>query len=156
MQRAPGVQLDLLWPLLTESEKDCITVKLTQIFDTMGKAKCPWPDFYGGLDGSGLHHYLFYSQKGDWKHLGSFQGEDSFVAGLAGNFRALTERNNRPDFKARFYGTQLCRVLQNHRPTLTHGDVQQKNIIVAEDPSRQNDKGERSFNVMLVDWESAD
>lgn len=72
MQRAPGVQLNLAWPSLTESEKDSIIAKLRRMFDAMRQAECPWPDFFGGLDGGGLHHYLFYSQKSDQKHLGPF------------------------------------------------------------------------------------
>ena len=107
------------------------------------------------MDGGSLHHYLFYSQKGDRKHLGPFYGEAAFVAGLVGNFRALIERNDRPDFKVRFYETYLARVLQGHRPTLTHGDVQQKNIIVNESKTRRNVYGERLFDVVLVDWQNA-
>ncbi|RMJ24986.1 hypothetical protein PHISP_04149 [Aspergillus sp. HF37] len=146
MHRAPGVQLDSIWPSLTESKKDDIIAKLRWSFDAMRQAECPWPDFFGGLDGV---------KKGDQKHLGPFYGEAAFVAGLAGNFRALTERNGRPDSKARFYETYLARVLQGHRPTLTHGNVQQKNIIVAENASHRNDQGERSFDIVLVDWENA-
>lgn len=69
----------------------------------MRKAECPWPDFFGDQDGSGIHHYLFYSQHGDHKFLGPFSGEPAFVAGLVGNYRALVECNNHPDYKARFY-----------------------------------------------------
>lgn len=154
MQRAPGVPLNSIWTSLAESEKDDIIAKLQLIFDAMRKAECPWPDFYGGLDGGAIHHYLFYSQHGDKKFLGPYSGEPAFVAGLVGNYRALVNRNNHPDYKARFYEKYLARVLQGHRPTLTHGDLQQKNIIVAENP-RQNDQGGRSFDVMLVDWENS-
>ncbi|GLA53843.1 hypothetical protein AnigIFM63604_011147 [Aspergillus niger] len=155
MQRIPGVQLNTIWPSLTPSEKDGIIAKLQSIFDAMRKAECPWSDFFGGLDGGGVHHYLFYSQHGDHKFLGPFTSEPAFVAGLVGNYRALVERNNHPDYKARFYEKYLARVLQGHRPTLTHGDVQQKNIMVVEDTSCLNDQGGRSFDVVLVDWENA-
>lgn len=155
MQRAPGVQLNSIWPSLAGSEKDDITAKLQLIFDAMRKAECPWPDFFGGLDGGGLSHYLFYSQHGDEKFLGPFSGESAFVAGLVGNYRALVERNHRPDYKALFYEKYLARVLQGHRPTLTHGDVQQRNIMVAENTSRPNNQGGRSFDIMLVDLENS-
>lgn len=153
MQRAPGAQLDSIWPSLTEPEKDDIIAKLRRTFEVMRQAKCPWPDFFGSLDGGSLYHYLFYSQSGDQNFLGPFYGEAAFVAGLTGNFRALIDRNSRADFKARFYETYLPRVLQGHRPTLTHGDVQQKNIMA--NSSGQNDQGERSFDVVLIDWEHA-
>ncbi|KAJ5915833.1 hypothetical protein N7454_010974 [Penicillium verhagenii] len=110
MQRVPGVQLNSIWPLLAHSEKDDIIAKLRIIFDTMRKAECPWPNFFGGLDGDGVHHYLFYSQHGDHKFLGPFSGEPAFVAGLVGNYRALIERNNAPDYKARFYKKYLAMV----------------------------------------------
>lgn len=110
---------------------------------------------FGGLDGGGVHHYLFYSQHGDEKFLGPFTGEPAFIAGLVGNYRALVERNNRPDYAARFYKKYLARVLQGHRPTLTHGDVQQKNIMVVENTSRLNDRGGRSFSIAIVDWENS-
>ncbi|KAF3490594.1 phosphotransferase enzyme family protein [Arthroderma uncinatum] len=153
MQRAPGVQLDKIWPSLIESEKDDITTKLRQTFDTLRQAECPWPDFYGSLSGGSVQDYLFYSHEADKRHLGPFYSEDAFVAGLVGNFRALIKRGNRPDFKVRFYETYLARVLQGHRPTLTHGDVQQKNIIVAENTSSlQNNQGGRLFDIVLVDW----
>lgn len=155
MQRVPGVPLNSIWSSLADSEKDDIIAKLQAIFDAMRKAECPWPDFFGGLDGGAVHHFLFYSQHGDRKFLGPFSGEPAFVAGLVGNYRALLERNKRPDYKARFYEKYVARVLQGHRPTLTHGDVQQKNIMVAENTSRTNDQGGRSFDVALVDWENS-
>lgn len=155
MQRAPGVQLDSIWPSLADSEKDDIIAKLQLVFNAMRNTECPWPDFFGGLDGGGVHHYLFYGQHGDEKFLGPFAGEPAFVAGLVGNYGALVERNRRPDYKARFYENHLARVLRGHRSTLTHGDVQQKNIMVVENPSRPNRQGGRSFDIMLVDWENA-
>ncbi|CAG8909122.1 unnamed protein product [Penicillium egyptiacum] len=120
MQRAPGVRLSSIWPSLTESDKDDIVAKLRKAVDTLRQAKTPWPDdFYGSLDGGGVHHYLFYL----------------------------------PDFKARFYEISRPRILQGHRPTLTHGDIQPKNIVVAE--RGRNSWGERSFDITLVDWEAA-
>ncbi|KAF2208110.1 hypothetical protein CERZMDRAFT_114825 [Cercospora zeae-maydis SCOH1-5] len=152
MERARGMQLELMWPSLTEPEKDSITAKLRDIFEAMRLAECPWPDFFGGVDGSSVYHYLLYSQKGDRKYLGPFVGQAAFVAGLTSNFRALLERNGRPDFKALHYEAHLPGVLSDFRPTLTHADVHKTNIMVAEIPG---ESGERSFNVMLVDWELA-
>ncbi|KKK13651.1 hypothetical protein AOCH_005112 [Aspergillus ochraceoroseus] len=80
-------------------------------------------------------------QHGDGKSLGPFSGEPAFVAGLTTRL-AFTKK-------------YLARVLQGHRPTLTHGGVQQKNIMVVENTSRPNDQGGRSFDVVLVDWENS-
>ncbi|RDW90431.1 uncharacterized protein DSM5745_02206 [Aspergillus mulundensis] len=156
MQRAPGVQLDTIWDSLTESEKDDIVSKLKQNFDIMREVQCPFSseagDFFGSLDGGAPPHYLFFSQKGDKILLGPYHGEEAFIKGLVDNFRAFTKRNRRPDYKVRYYEKYLAQVLKGHRPRLTHGDVQRKNIMVNEIPSRKNDKGERSFDVVLVDW----
>ncbi|OGM39318.1 hypothetical protein ABOM_012027 [Aspergillus bombycis] len=134
MQRVPGVQLKSIWPSLAPSEKD---------------------DPYRKTPSNIRHNAKGRVQHGDDRFLGPFSGEPAFVAGLVGNYRALVERNKRPDYKARFYEKYIPRVLQGHRPTLTHGDVQQKNIMVVENTSRQNDQGGRSFDVVLVDWENS-
>ncbi|KAL2842129.1 kinase-like domain-containing protein [Aspergillus pseudodeflectus] len=156
MQRIPGERLESVWPTLTESEKDDLVVKLRQIFNSLKEVQCAKPDFYGGLDGGFLRHYLFHNRKGGKpKALGPFQGEASFVAGLVGNFRAQVEKNRRPDYKVRFYKTHLATVLQGHRPTLTHGDVQMKNIMVAEKMGQPNGQGDRAFHVVFVDWAEA-
>lgn len=102
MQRMPGEQLDRLWPSLTDGEKTSITEQLRRIFDCLRQAECPEPQFFGCLDGGTVHHYLFYSQKGDQGFLGPFRGEAAFVKGLSDNFRALRERNGHPLFKVHF------------------------------------------------------
>ncbi|EZF76103.1 hypothetical protein H105_02485 [Trichophyton soudanense CBS 452.61] len=144
MQRVPGIPLDKIWPSLTESEKNDISTKLRQIFDSMRQVKCPWPGFFGDLGGGGVQDHLFYSPDTANRYLGPFYGEAAFIAGFIGNHRVV-----------RFYETYLPRVLQGHRPTLTHGDVQRKNILVAENPNRINDQGGRSFDIALVDWTNA-
>jgi hypothetical protein len=154
MERAPGMQLDAVWPSLTETEKCSVTAKLGDIFDSLRQVECPWPDFFGGLGGGSLRHYLFYSQKGDCTHLGPFRGEAAFVGNMVVNFRALVERKGRADFKVRFYEEYLAQALGDFRPTLTHGDVQKKNIIIAEIEGGQGN-GERDFDFVLVDWEMA-
>lgn len=145
MQRPPRVQLDSVWPLLTESEKDDIIVKPGRTFGAMRQAGCPWDDFFGSLEGGRMHHYLFYSQRG-----GPFYSQIAFVTGLTGNFRSLSDRNGRPDFKVRSYGTYFARVLQGHQPILTHGDVLQRNIIVVENTGYRNDRG--SIHLRLYLW----
>ena len=120
----------------------------------MQQGECPWPEFFGGLGGGSLRHYLFYSQKGDYTHLGPFHGEAAFVESMVANFRALVERNGRADFKVRFYEEFLAQALGKFRPTLTHGDVQKKNIMVTETEGDQANE-ERDFDVVLVDWEAA-
>jgi hypothetical protein len=154
MSRVPGKQLGSLWSDLLDAEKDAITKKLCTVFDAMRRAECPWPDYFGGLDGtSGVHHHLLYSQKeGDHRFLGPFHGESEFVAGLTSNYRALQERNHRPDFKARHFEAHLPSVLEKFRPTLTHADLHKTNIMVVE---TSTGGAERDFDIVLIDWENA-
>lgn len=87
IQRIPGVPLDSIWKALTDSEENGITAKLIPVFDAMWDAECPCPEFYGGLDGGRLQHWLFYShKKRDFKFLGPYYGEDTFIAGMLQNF----------------------------------------------------------------------
>ncbi|KAJ5701155.1 phosphotransferase enzyme family protein [Penicillium malachiteum] len=156
MSRIPGVQLDSIWSSLAPSEKDDIINKLREICEKMRKVECPVPNFYGSLDGGGLHTFLFRNINNYRKYLGPFYSESDFVAGLVGNYRALIDRDKHqsPNYKAQFYEKYMFRVLEGHRSVLTHGDLQQKNIMVVENKI-VNSEGGRSFDVVLVDWESA-
>ena len=60
--------------------------------------------------------------------------------------------NNVQDFKNNFYAQHLDEVLCEHKPTLTHCDLQRKNIMVC--PKSTNSL-HREFEVSLVDWEDA-
>jgi hypothetical protein len=155
MERIPGVQLDSIWCSLTDTEKQSIITRLRVIFEAMRAAECPQPKFFGGLDGGSVHHYLFYDLNGSGNHLGPFKDGAAFVQGLLGNFRALVKTNSRPDYKVRFYEKQFANTVREYRPTLTHGDAQRQNIIVTERPNSSDNKKERSFDVVLVDWEKA-
>ncbi|PGG96868.1 hypothetical protein AJ79_09430 [Helicocarpus griseus UAMH5409] len=153
MQRAPGVSLDKTWPSLTVSEKGDIIAKLQHVFSIMRQAKSPWPDtFFGSLDGGPVHHYLFWSMT-HGRHMGPFHSEAAFVSAITTNYRLASDRKGWPRHKADYYEKYLPHILRGHRPTLTHGDVQQKNIVVV--PKGLNAQGSRSFDVVLVDWESA-
>ncbi|KAL2824408.1 hypothetical protein BDW59DRAFT_162512 [Aspergillus cavernicola] len=80
------------------------------------------------------------------KGLGPFIGEADFVSALVANYRVDVEHNKRPEYKVRFYETYLGQVLKGHRPTLTHGDAQQKNIMVVEKNTDRNEQGGRAFD----------
>ncbi|PPJ59780.1 hypothetical protein CBER1_04330 [Cercospora berteroae] len=156
MQRAPGVQVEKLWPSLTSSEKQFIVAELHNIFHQLREAVCPAPAYFGGLAGEGVNHHLFFNQKDDDQDLlGPFHGEAAFLEGLASNFRASRERNGHPAFKVQFWDEHLGTILRDLRPTLTHGDVQRRNVVVAERTDCSVEGGQRTFDVFLVDWEMA-
>ncbi|KAF2214546.1 hypothetical protein CERZMDRAFT_95808 [Cercospora zeae-maydis SCOH1-5] len=154
MQRAPGVQLEQLWPSLSTQEKDVMSLQLRGIFDHLREAECPVHNYFGGLAGEGVNYHLFFGQrKGDKQSLGPFNGEEAFVRGLTDNYRALMERNGHPLFKVQFYEDHLSNALRGLRPTLIHGDVQRRNIMAAEKKDCAAEGCPRSFDLFLVDWE---
>ncbi|CAK1359201.1 hypothetical protein CB0940_05449 [Cercospora beticola] len=156
MQRAPGVQLEKLWPSLTSSEKQFIVAELHNVFHQLRETVCPAPAYFGGLAGEGVNHHLFFNQKDDDQDLlGPFHGEAAFLEGLTSNFRASRERNGHPVFKVQFYEDHLSNALRGLSPVLTHGDVQRRNIMVAERKRSTPEESERRFDVFLVDWEMA-
>ncbi|KAM3422329.1 hypothetical protein BST61_g2688 [Cercospora zeina] len=156
MQRAPGNQLERLWPSLTNLEKQFIATDLHDIFNELRKAVCPVPNYFGGLAGEGVNYHLFFSQKEDGRDfLGPFHGEAAFVEGLTSNFRASRERNGHPVFKVQLYEDHLSTALRGLCPVLTHGDVQRRNIMVAERQGDASEEGARRFTISLVDWEMA-
>ncbi|KAF2163979.1 hypothetical protein M409DRAFT_25753 [Zasmidium cellare ATCC 36951] len=157
MERVQGVQLEEVWGVLSEGEKDGVVEQLGQILRRLRGAECPWDGgFLGGVDGGGVRHDLFVSEReGDhWKHLGPFRDERAFVEALAGNYRAHVSRNGHSGFKAGFWQRHLGDVIRGHRTVLTHGDLHRRNILLVE-KRRCERTGERVFEVVLVDWESA-
>lgn len=153
MQRMPGVQLDALWEGLSEDEKSLLVVDLRSIFDSLRRHKCPQADFFGAIDGGPVPHHLFFCHDDRPELTGPFQGEAAFNGGMAAQYKDLRELNNQRDFKARFYENNLDRVLASHKPTLTHSDVQMKNILARETTLATSPC--RKFEIALVDWEYA-
>ena len=154
MQRIPGMRLDTLWETLSEEEKESVTADLRIIFDDLRRAHCPWPSYYGAIDGGPVPHPLFYSHDGNATISGPFDSEEKFNLGLIAQYKRMREMNAGTDFKSYFYSNYLGDVLHGHKSTLTHGDVQRKNIIVAEKDGRQQNRS-RKFELALVDWEDA-
>ncbi|KAL2799240.1 hypothetical protein BJX66DRAFT_293413 [Aspergillus keveii] len=154
MQRIPGESLETVWPSLTESEKDGIVGKLRETFENLHAVPCSKPDYYGGLDAGYLRHEFFlHNEDPDGPSgLGPFYGEESFVAGMTDSYRARMTKNGQPTHKALFYETYLPRVIKGHRPTLTHCNLKKQHIMVVEKKEQRNEKGERSLDVVLLNW----
>nr|POE94582.1 hypothetical protein CFP56_16821 [Quercus suber] len=153
MQRMPGVQLDALWGELSEDDKALLVVNLRQVFDELRRHECPQAGFFGAVDGGSVPHHLFFCHDDRPDLTGPFQGEAAFNAGMVAQYKDIRELNNQRDFKAHFYETNLNKVLAGHKPTLTHSDVQMKNIIVRE--AVPENSRHRRFEIALVDWEYA-
>lgn len=155
MQRIPGVSLDQVWDCLSNEEKAALTVKLRTLFDDLRDVACPTPGYFGAVDGGPVPHPLFYCEAEGNDHItGPFHDEQSFNAALIAQYTRLKSMNNRQDFKTHFYAKHIDQVSFGHKPTLTHGDVQRKNVVLTELKPGEH-QGHRAFAVTLVDWEDA-
>jgi len=152
MEAVDGDTLANLWPTLSSEAKCRIMAKLGSIVKEL--RSLPPAVFYGSLTGEGLPHPLFWSRENDPSECGPFQSQNDFNLALAKRSRCIWEENGKPGYISDFFEKYLSRVLHDHPPTFTHGDLQRKNIIVRPVPS--NDPGiEQDYDLTLVDWESA-
>lgn len=70
--------------------------------------------------------------------------------------RYIWTLNGRYSHKADFHAQNLDAVFYDHHPTLTHGDLQRKNVIVRRIPSQlDSDAALSDFEVTLIDWEAS-
>lgn len=154
MQRVPGVPLDSLWADLAEFEKYSLTAKLRSVFDQMRSIPCPSPAFFGSVDYGPVPDHLFYSAEADRHISGPFDSETAFNNGLILQYKRIQDMNKFPHFKTSFYQRNLQKVLQNHKPTFTHSDLQRKNVMI-NFRSGKIGTNSRELDVYLVDWEEA-
>jgi hypothetical protein len=154
MERIRGSNLIVLWDSLSNDDKTSITQSLRGVFDCMRQALGPIPTFFGSVDNGPIPHHLFWDPDDDPKFCGPFNDENKFNSGLLAQYKRIQEESELPSFKHQFYSSHLDDVLNGHRSTLTHGDVQRKNNIVI---NQAQDMPQRlqSCRVGLVDWESA-
>lgn len=154
MERIPGTDLESVWDDLSEERKSVLMQDLRTTFTEMRKAVCPWPNHFGAVDGGPVPDPLFYSATGDVKICGPFNNEESFNQGLALRHKTLMQSNGQPGFKSDFFRRHLREVLQRHKSTFTHSDVQRKNVVVVEQSQFTPDHI-KPFRIALVDWEDA-
>lgn len=114
----------------------------------------PESSFYGSLERGPIPYFLFNSMEANTTITGPFVNEYDFIQGLVRNLRTIDERNHRDSYKADFYEQNLPSCFRLGRPTLTHGDVQRKNIMVQR-TSLQGDGCETAFRLMIIDWEDS-
>ena len=145
MEYVSGPTLEDLWPDLSLEQKHEISQKITNNVDRMRLA--PSPSGFCSLGRLPLRHEFFETRTGlnSWANSGPFQLESELnevmIAKCFGASHLIQ--------KGRFYRRHLKSVLSNHRPTLTHGDLQRKNIIV------QTSNTTSEMHITFLDWESA-
>ena len=154
MQLIPGRTLEMVWEELSEHEKDVLTARLKVAFDDLRMATCPWPNHFGAVDGGPVPHHLFFCHDRIPSITGPFSSEEHFNSGLVEQYKKILEMNERTDGKLDFYADYLGHVLHGHRSTLTHSDVQRKNIILRENVDA-GASGPGRFDPYIIDWEDA-
>jgi hypothetical protein len=152
MEYIEGSTLREQWLSLTIDQKQEIISTLRRYFDQL--RNLPSPGYYGSLDRRPLLDGIFWTTEPDPSINGPFDSEDDLNNGLS--LKYTREAWPRTHHKQDFYRRSLANVFQNHKPRFTHGDFQQKNIMVRLLPTGQDDinQGDR-FEVTLIDWEKS-
>ncbi|KAL2434147.1 hypothetical protein ABEF95_014749 [Exophiala dermatitidis] len=152
MDYCQGTTLQETWPTLDADEKTSITQQLRSIVDQLRALPPPEPPFYGSFDRGPVPYFLFYTPEQDPTIAGPFVNEYDFIQGLVQNLRSIDRLNNSDSYKADYYEQNLPCCFRLGRPTLTHGDIQKKNIIIRRIGSHGDDP---AFKLMIIDWETA-
>ncbi|KAJ1675308.1 hypothetical protein EV182_001519 [Spiromyces aspiralis] len=147
MEHIAGETLESLWPSLTEQDKDMVIAKLRQYFDEL--RQLPSPGYFGRLGGRPLRSYFL----GDLPISGPLETEDALNVVILHNFTQKCDSQ----YRVKFYRQSLPHIFRDHKPVFTHGDLQQKNILVRKaarnpDPAEVSDGGDE-LEVYLVNWE---
>lgn len=152
MERIHGHLLSSIWPTLTRPQKEIICAKINSAMDTL--RKIPSPGGYCSLDRRPLQDAVFWS--GDDTHPslnGPFDTQEELNSAMIKKYLF----NNLPAGKAAFYERSLSKVLHNHPPVFTHGDLQRKNIMITQIPeiNEKGDVKDGTFEIVLLDWEAS-
>ncbi|KAK6005148.1 hypothetical protein QM012_007927 [Aureobasidium pullulans] len=142
MERILGKTLKEVWPTLEPSAKGGITSQLRTTFDQF--RSLPSPARFCALDRKPLPDALFENFDDPSCSTGPFESEEELNQALLKKY--IASEASLPG-KAIFYQRAWASVFSGHEPVFTHGDVQQKNIMILEDSSHPS--------VVLVDWGTA-
>lgn len=142
MEKIQGKTLKEIWPTLEPKAKEVITSQLRTSFDQL--RRLPSPARFCALHGSPLPDALFETHEDPNCRTGPFESEEQLNQALLEKYVASEARM---EGKAIFYERAWASVFSGHEPVFTHGDLQQKNIMVSEDTDR--------LCVVIIDWETA-
>lgn len=142
MEKIEGKTLQEVWPTLETLAKEEITSQLRTTFDQL--RRLPSPARFCALHGKPLPDALFEIDEDSGCNSGPLGSEDQFNKAL---LKAYAASNERLRGKVMFFERAWDHVFSGHEPVFTHGDVQQKNIMLSGDSGRRR--------VVLIDWETA-
>lgn len=147
MERIDGEPLVSRWDAMDKEAKSDVSRRMRSLLKTM--RSIPSPGYYGCIGRRPLEDAMFWTSDQDTYRSrlagnepinGPFDSEAQLNRALVNKYRLL---GGKPA-KASFYDRIVPRVLFNHAPVFTHGDLQAKNAVVRRDGS-----------LVLVDWEAA-
>jgi tRNA A-37 threonylcarbamoyl transferase component Bud32 len=138
MERIDGTTLEELWHTLDDEKKTEIITKLKRHLRQMRTIESPGG--YCNLDNKPLLNEIFWTPSLDC--VGPFDTEAELCDALVRKCRQSEALKQ----KSEYYRDILPVVLRGHKPVLTHGDLQRKNIMVR--------RGTDS-DIVLLDWEFA-
>lgn len=165
MEYIPGVNLESVWPHLSDESKSSVTMQLKDMFDQM-RALEPPKDFIGGIDGGTLRDAPFSMVDADPRVNGPFKSSEEAGLALALATQNYMENTGRPEWLPPFFTQHLSVALKDHEAKFTHGDIHMRNIMVekvlsnsspgnAELNERESEQHHEYRVRGIVDWESA-
>jgi aminoglycoside phosphotransferase (APT) family kinase protein len=142
MEKIQGKTLKEVWPALEPSAKEDITSQLRTAFNQL--RRLPSPAHFCALHGKPLPDAIFETGEDSDCNRGPFETEGQLNQALLKSYVASEARMTG---KTIFYARAWPSVFSGHEPVFTHGDIQQKNIMISEVSGRPC--------VVLIDWETA-
>lgn len=152
MEYVAGQSLESLWPNLEPQEQSIILNKLRKILDEMRSLPPPSPPFYGSVCHGPLPYFLFWTPETQPTINGPFNNEEELCLGLVERIRQIYADNTQHMARVNWFQKHLPTSLIGHPPTLTHGDLQKKNIIVTRTHLQNEDD---DVELTILDWENA-
>ncbi|SPJ79053.1 uncharacterized protein FTOL_07444 [Fusarium torulosum] len=165
MEYIQGVNLESIWPYLSNKSKSSVAMQLKDMFDQMRALKPP-DNFIGGIDAGTLRDTPFKTVDPDPRVNGPFKSSEEVGLALALASRDFMEETGRPGWLPRFFTQHLSVALKDHEAKFTHGDLHMRNVVV-EKVFENSSSGNAELNEWkseqyheyrvrsIVDWESA-
>ncbi|EJT79711.1 hypothetical protein GGTG_04795 [Gaeumannomyces tritici R3-111a-1] len=146
MEYIDGEPLISRWDTMSREAKSDMSRRMRSMLDKM--RSIPSPGYYGCIGRRPLEDGMFWTSPNEDRSKlaidgpinGPFDTEQQLNRAMINKYLLIGTMPN----KAKFYSRVVPRVLVNHVPVFTHGDLQGKNILLRSDGS-----------LVLIDWEAA-
>ena len=144
MDYVPGSTLESLAPTLSAEEKTAICLQVRECIKEL--RELPPQGYFGVIGRKPYHDAVHWTPDNDPIVSGPFNTQAELNEGILARLR-LSET----DTYVQYIKSLMEPIFRGHRPVLTHGDLQPKNIMVNKIGSCEDGSGK--FEVTLIDWE---